>query len=851
MDPSKIVTRENEQSIQQPVQQLQIKTEYIDNKDTNDTNSKPLDESDTDILTFAKLCDMSNQANNLFPHLDKQTTPINKQANANKPKDTQKQSPNTSSTENKKKLTIKQIPTNEPINNKQKPTQKQTSNSNDAKGKNKQTPSKDQSTNTKQKSSQKSSQNESKNKASNKQPSPNEQASNSKSKSPQKQIPNQNDNKGKTSNKQTKEQQNTPKSKGSPKANPNPSEAKPKPTNNQQSAKEQNSNKSKSPQKQTQNANQNESKPNNQQQIAKDQINNKSKSQNANQNEPKPTNQQNAKEQNSNKSKSPQKQSQNANQNEPKPTNQQQIAKDQISNKSKSPQNQTQDVLPNDQQTEQQNNTPPEITNDNMVTQEQPPTQTREPPNTFNNIQYIFNGFLEASFDVTSSLLTVNCIQYQIPAEYQMTTFTALGPGTLLFGNYEGIYSFNYENMILTFVYSISNVRSIICDQLSSSRFFILASDTLYAMQISTTGQIYIRSLYDSVDNYDISNEYKLIISKGVVSCYTRHDFAFTPIFSKEIDEYTKVYCDDNYYYEFSKGVLSQYIISKRNRNITLIKKLENIDLVFSSEEIVAFSGNKIYINDSEFMYHVNNGNYESQFISKFAIVNNGILCIWDVYNNVTLHDVNKSNQAVTCDMIRDILKTAEDSINQSLQILRNNNNSNSNAIGYINSFTKKMEEQVSLLENKVSMMIKRSKNVEVLICDLPQKYVNMFNEGKVENSFRFACQKSIEHLLYLCKDNRFERSLSTLSTQTLLEIAEVFIDNMTNYSDEIIPFLLNLLTKFDPKNIIVNKKMNEMSEELLSATLELFQKTPTSSPMYMNLRRLSHIAISYNSLSS
>ena len=469
-----------------------------------------------------------------------------------------------------------------------------------------------------------------------------------------------------------------------------------------------------------------------------------------------------------------------------------------------------------------------------------------------NNVLFSFNGLTALSFQQKNNLLRVTTLKSfstfsaKIPNR-KFTTMCAFNNQLILFGDSIGIHISSISNNGITFplkyLFSIPNVTKLCVDVLVNTRFFCLASNNLYTFQFFQ-GKLFYKLIQQNVDYFDFSRNYKLIMSGNKVSCYDRDDYTFLPLFEKTIDhENTKVFIDDEFYYEFkvNENKVYKYRIINDELSYQPIEVINDVKDVFSSEYVIVLSNNKLHINNSIYSSECINDNESLEF----ATISNGLVCLWYSSFKPRIFYYEKQEPKPYFQLLLNMMEKSKEQIYNYIQNLQKIskksleiNDLPSNE--FIERFGNRLKEKVHNLEAPI-------KTFEENYCDYKEKCLTIYNEN-IDESFRFACKKSIEHLLFLCENNRLSTSFSNISTSTLLEVAECFIDNLADSYEKIIPHLLFLLENFDPKNEIIKDRMHKLSDDLLNTTLNLYQIIPFESPLYRDLRRLSHISISYHS---
>lgn len=477
--------------------------------------------------------------------------------------------------------------------------------------------------------------------------------------------------------------------------------------------------------------------------------------------------------------------------------------------------------------------------NDNSTQDSQPANESENP------FVYSFNHYEWSIFNRnTQQLNKIHQTTYESFAErfmpdIQVTSYILLDEITCVYSTPEKlvIHSQQYGAKEISMP-GISELRpDFTIDML---HFYVLANKSLYIFQYHE-GDFRYNQLHNDVDSFDFSRQYLTISKKKMVKVYRRIDFLSKPIMKMPIENQNRIYCDDNYLYLFdpSSHRVTSYIISPNQSPIRL-QIMEKIQKVFSSDEIIFLQDDIFRIKDS--IYHLDNH-------ADYIILYDNLLAFFDNSGETArVKSFQSSNKSLDFDSVKEDVKEAISKI-ESL---------NSIYESYMKKLNELILNSIPVINNSFDSSKKRLQEVSIKIKEIesqamkaggsPEMCIQLFDKNP-DLAFRAAANYSIKNLLCLCKHkNCLVEALNSnlISDETKLEIAEIFTDNITNISTEIVPLFIPLLLSFDPDNEIVKARVKPLVNTILSATMRLFPSVAPSTPIYMSLRRLTHIAMSF-----
>lgn len=476
---------------------------------------------------------------------------------------------------------------------------------------------------------------------------------------------------------------------------------------------------------------------------------------------------------------------------------------------------------------------------------------------------YSFNNYLSAVFNSETQFLYTSDVnnaefnQEQLNQPEPITSFILLDEATYVYSTMHGF--FVHSRIDGDFFQQLPNITDIRPDYTNDrSHFFVLADSNLYICQFYNK-QIHYNLLHKNVIDFDFSKLYRVIVKKKGIRLYKRNDFISFPIIKKNLESITdvKVFCDDNYIYEFSKGKVIPSVIMTETNQLKSCEPIHNVANVFSSDEV------SIIINDNE-----NNNNnlnqigynfcriqiqeqtYQLKKVPSNVIINDGVISIWNEYDFpptwLQIPDSQEGQKVFDANFVKETAKA-------SIFLIESLNNSYNHYMESMNKLIKDMLPFIDQSFDRIRTQINSLNEKLLLIEDVamktgatPEMCCQLYQKN-VDRAFRAAANYSIDNLIALCDQNRLEDSLENgkISDETLLEMAEVFADNLERKGSLITPHLVKLLLYFDPDNEIFKARIKPLTSTISSAVFALYPTVPPNSSLYIELRRLTHIAMS------
>jgi hypothetical protein len=125
---------------------------------------------------------------------------------------------------------------------------------------------------------------------------------------------------------------------------------------------------------------------------------------------------------------------------------------------------------------------------------------------------------------------------------------------------------------------------------------------------------------------------------------------------------------------------------------------------------------------------------------------------------------------------------------------------------------------------------------------------IDDFDAGREERCFRLAVALSPADFLVVCGGGRLEQALARrrVSEPTVLDVAVRLGSEIGQDSAVVVPLLLLVLTYFSPENPAVGAALRQPAQQILAASVGMFQTIAVESALYSQLRELCHVAKSF-----
>jgi hypothetical protein len=341
-----------------------------------------------------------------------------------------------------------------------------------------------------------------------------------------------------------------------------------------------------------------------------------------------------------------------------------------------------------------------------------------------------------------------------------------------------------------------------------------------------------------------LSPKYLLTATQsGTVKCYSRTDFGAEAVFVQDVSQNARFFIDDTFYFQQISDRLLRFKITHVAEDVGSVPITRAFDdcteLVFEPVE----SRTKLRI-----------GEYTFDLTREFKEVRliNEVLCVW--------YDVDAAPSIVRLATDQRLwLARAKELTKESVGVLARMSDRTVQA-------QRKLCKSVDVLKRQTFAKLGDLKGkVDALRAEVDQLgrvlidqgtgsrgiCLAEFAHGRVESCFRLAANLPGDDFLAVCAGGRFLEALRDwrLSEPTLLAVARRCVDVIEAASEQVVPILIATLAELDPANGVVRAAVKGFADELLALTITLFQACTPSSPIYFDLRRLSHIAISFKNM--
>jgi hypothetical protein len=130
---------------------------------------------------------------------------------------------------------------------------------------------------------------------------------------------------------------------------------------------------------------------------------------------------------------------------------------------------------------------------------------------------------------------------------------------------------------------TIKGASKIVADPLDPSQFFVQCEEAELRLARLKDGEVQHRIVEKGVDDFDVSKKFLLIVRKGTASLYARQDSAVRPLFQKNLAARSRVFIDDEFFYEFLPKSQTLYVFVD-GHPVQLVKQIAN---VYKSQEVV------------------------------------------------------------------------------------------------------------------------------------------------------------------------------------------------------------------------------------------------------------------------
>jgi hypothetical protein len=346
------------------------------------------------------------------------------------------------------------------------------------------------------------------------------------------------------------------------------------------------------------------------------------------------------------------------------------------------------------------------------------------------------------------------------------------------------------------------------------------------------------------VTDFVVSSEYLVAVVKETeVRCFTRDEFGQEPIFLRAIRPVIQVYCDDVFYYErtgrdhFVRFAIENF---SGNGEGEVIRQNQIIDdgsaLILGGESRTDF-----YIQDLHF-------HSDQPFVEMTAF--DTFVAVWNAFDAPPeIRRLNKTKPVITEAELIEMQQTAIASVDGLTRAVEERYVA---VLGTVDQFSADLTNRLALLQNQTARAASALTEFESLLIERRLVSLSLclreLQLGEFEKGFRLALELTAPDFLAFCGTNRLLTAIEdrTVSDQTLIEIVQKLVALLEEFADTVCPMLLAALLYFDPDDRLAQHAIQPLTSELLTVTLALFQTVTPTSPIFADLRRLSHVAVSF-----
>jgi hypothetical protein len=466
---------------------------------------------------------------------------------------------------------------------------------------------------------------------------------------------------------------------------------------------------------------------------------------------------------------------------------------------------------------------------------------------------WVFSVHAAACFDPSNGALFTFYVEdsSQIRSDPSLpslpSSLVLLGPSDALFLCSRRLLAFNLSTQTLGAPLQLPDVTVLRPDPLDPFRFLSLAGTAISAGEI-VDGELFARTIRTEAGAINFVASRTLLVTvdrSGRVRGYRRSDFSGQCIFSHTARPGATIYLDARWYYEQFSDRLARFSIS----GATLKPDVEvTIARVFESDSDLAFQvpGHPTLVRIGE------EACFDLRREFRALRLAGGCLCVWGQPNEPpTLFRVNTDptgwlgrwregrDEAIAA--IRSVAaRAAEEHRTLAAEAAQFESNAAARLAG-IRTRLVRLQREAGDLERGLAERGIASRT----LC------LEEYEAGREENCFRYAIGLPVEDLLAVCGQEKLQRALAgkKVTEPTLLDLAARLTTLLDTGTPDAVPLLLDVLLDFNPESPVVQVAVKKMADQLLSATVDLFQTITPVSPVYLPLRKLSHVALSFKTM--
>jgi hypothetical protein len=383
-------------------------------------------------------------------------------------------------------------------------------------------------------------------------------------------------------------------------------------------------------------------------------------------------------------------------------------------------------------------------------------------------------------------------------------------------------------------------------DPSSAFRFLCATADGAVSAFEVLNGRFYTQAVIrePGICRLVLSPRYLLTATQsGTVKCYSRTDFGPEIVFGQDVSQNAKFFIDDTFYFQHIGDRLLRFKITPVAEDVGSVPITRAFDdcteLVFEPVE----SRTKVRI-----------GEYTFDLTREFKEVRliNSVLCVW--YDADAAPSIVRlaTDQRLWLARAKELTK---ESVGNLAQLSDRTVQAQRKLCKSVDVLKRQTFAKLGDLKGKVDALRAEVDLLERVLVDqgIGSRGICLAElaHGRVESCFRLAADLPDDDFLAVCAGGRFIQALreGRLSEPTLLAVARRCVDVIEAASEQVVPILVAALTELDPSSGVVRAAVKGFADELLALTITLFQAITPSSPIYFDLRRLSHVAISFKNM--
>jgi hypothetical protein len=466
---------------------------------------------------------------------------------------------------------------------------------------------------------------------------------------------------------------------------------------------------------------------------------------------------------------------------------------------------------------------------------------------------FSFNLYVAATYEIDPSLLYVCDCSTKSLATY-MPQLPAIPTAMVIVGGDCAVFLVRDSLLVFPFrVGSVSPISPAVRDPVvlradPSSAFRLLcatADGAVTAFEV-LDGHFYTKVILrePGICRLVLSPKYLLTATQsGAVKCYLRTDFGADIVFVQDVSQNAKFFIDDTFYFQQISDRLLRFQIPQLAEDVGSVAITRAFDdcteLVFEPVE----SRTKLRI-----------GEYTFDLTREFKEVRlvNSVLCVWYDVDAAPVIVRLATDQQLWLGRAKEL---AKESLGTLAQLSDRTGQAQQKLCKSVDVLKRQTFAKLGDLKGKVDALRGEVDQLERALVDqgIGSRGICLAElaRGRAENCFRLAADLPGDDFLAVCAGRRFLQALGEgrLSEPTLLAVARRCVDVIEAASEQVVPILVAALTELDPTSGIVQAAVKAFADELLALTITLFQGITPSSPIYFDLRRLSHVAISFKNM--